>query len=59
MEKQMFKNCLPNINLLYLGGSVLILLDRLYMSRFWTQFEAVSGPASDSTTRTARLSSKP
>ena len=31
---------LPNINLLYLFCSVLILLDGSYMSRFWTQFEA-------------------
>jgi len=31
---------LPNINLLYLGCSVLILLDRSYSSRFWTLYEA-------------------
>ena len=31
---------LPNINLLYLGCSVLILLDLSYLSRFWTQLEA-------------------
>lgn len=31
---------LPNINLLYLFGSVLVLLDLSYMSRFWTSFEA-------------------
>lgn len=31
---------LPNINMLYLGASVLILLDLSYMFRFWTQFEA-------------------
>ena len=31
---------LPNINLLYLFGSVLILLDISYMSRFWTSFES-------------------
>ena len=31
---------LRNINLLYLGCSVLLLADRSYLSRFWTQFEA-------------------
>ena len=35
-----FSVMLPNINLLYLFCSVLILLDGSYMSRFWTQFEA-------------------
>ena len=35
-----FTVMLPNINLLYLFCSVLILLDGSYMSRFWTQFEA-------------------
>ena len=31
---------LKNVNLLYLGCSVLILLDISYLSRFWTQMEA-------------------
>ena len=31
---------LPSINLLYLGTSVIILMDRSYLSRFWTQYEA-------------------
>ena len=31
---------LPSINLLYLGCTVLILMDLSYLSRFWTQFEA-------------------
>mmetsp|Transcript_83172 Transcript_83172/g.166092 ORF Transcript_83172/g.166092 Transcript_83172/m.166092 type:complete len:209 (-) Transcript_83172:349-975(-) len=31
---------LGNINLLYLGLTVLILTDRTYLGRFWTQFEA-------------------
>jgi len=31
---------LPNINLLYVSATVLVLMDRSYMSRFWTQFEA-------------------
>jgi len=35
-----FRVMLPNINLLYLFCSVLILLDGSYMSRFWTQLEA-------------------
>jgi hypothetical protein len=39
-EQSMFKVMLPNINLLYIGATVLVLLDRSYMSRFWTQFEA-------------------
>ena len=36
-EKRMFKIMLPNINILYLGASVLALVDLSYMSRFWTQ----------------------
>ena len=39
-EKATFGVQLPNINLLYLGASVLILLDGEYTRRFWTQFEA-------------------
>jgi len=39
-EKAEFGQMLPNINLLYLGCSVLIELDVVYLSRFWTQFEA-------------------
>jgi hypothetical protein len=39
-ESAEFKEMLPNINLLYLTCSVLILMDRSYMNRFWTQFEA-------------------
>ena len=40
VEKREFATMLPNINLLYLTATVLILLDMSYMSRFWTQFEA-------------------
>ena len=40
VENIEFTTMLPNINLLYLFCSVLILLDGSYMSRFWTQFEA-------------------
>ena len=40
VENIEFTMMLPNINLLYLFCSVLILLDGSYMSRFWTQFEA-------------------
>ena len=35
-----FSGMLRNVNMLYLGCSVLILLDRSYQGRFWTQFEA-------------------
>jgi hypothetical protein len=35
-----FKLMLGMVNLLYLGCSVLILLDMSYSSRFWTQFES-------------------
>lgn len=34
-EKIRFKRMLQNINLLYLGSSVLILQELSYMSRFW------------------------
>ena len=34
-----FKRMIAQVNL-YLGTSVLILLDLSYVSRFWTQFEA-------------------
>ena len=36
-EQYEFRATLPNINMLYLGTQVLILLDRSYLSRFWTQ----------------------
>ena len=39
-EDAEFTVMLPNINLVYLFCSVLVLQDRQYMSRFWTQFEA-------------------
>ena len=39
-QKALFGVQLPNINMLLLGASVLILLDYEYLSRFWTQFEA-------------------
>ena len=38
-ENAEFKHMLTHANLLYLGCSVLILLDLSYVSRFWTQFE--------------------
>jgi hypothetical protein len=34
-----FKRMLAQVNMLYLGTTVLILLDLSYVSRFWTQFE--------------------
>ena len=39
-QKLHFVWMLKNVNLLYLGCSVLILLDISYLSRFWTQMEA-------------------
>ena len=36
-EQRAFELMLVNINILYLGCSVLILADSSYMSRFWTQ----------------------
>ena len=42
-EQAAFNLMLSNINLLFLGAAVLILLDMSYMSRFWTQFEAWTG----------------
>ena len=38
-----FHRMLMNINMLYLGASVLILYDLSYMLRFWTQFECWLG----------------
>ena len=34
-EKEIFSLTLENMNFLFLGASVLILLDMSYMSRFW------------------------
>lgn len=34
-EQVAFKHMLTHVNLLYLGLSVLVLLDLSYMSRFW------------------------
>ena len=39
-DKLHFHWMLGNVNLLYVGCSVLILLDISYLSRFWTQMEA-------------------
>jgi hypothetical protein len=39
-EKVLFKWMLSNVNLLYLGARVLLVVDISYLSRFWTQFEA-------------------
>ena len=36
-EKVAFGRMLNNINLLFLGASIFILLDMSYSSRFWTQ----------------------
>jgi len=39
-ETTEFSAALPQINLLFLGCRVLLLVDLSYISRFWTQFEA-------------------
>ena len=39
-DKADFQLMLPNINILFLGTLVLILMDLFYLERFWTQFEA-------------------
>ena len=39
-QRTMFRWMLRSVNALYLGGSVLILMDSAYLSKFWTQFEA-------------------
>ena len=36
-EKKMFGWMLNNVNLLYLGGSVLLMVDLSYISRFWVR----------------------
>eukprot|EP00900_Chrysochromulina_parva_P004970 jgi/Chrpa1/14474/Chrysochromulina_OHIO_Genome00021942-RA len=39
-DKDDFDTMLSQVNMLYLGTTVLILFDFSYLSRFWTQFEA-------------------
>ena len=39
-EKEVFQRMLGKANLLYMGCFVLIIMDRSYMSRFWTQVRA-------------------
>ena len=46
-EQRAFMLMLVNINILYLGCSVLILADESYMSRFWTQACACATHRSD------------
>mgnify|MGYP006146221743 CR=1 FL=1 len=43
-QRLLFTATLPNINILYLGCSVLLLLDRTYLSRFWCGL-ATSSPS--------------
>jgi len=40
IEKKYFSKSLQNVNLLYLGGHVMILFDRDYNKRFWCLLEA-------------------
>ena len=42
-EQRFFQHKLKQVNLLYLGCSVLVMLERSYMGRFWTMFEAWLG----------------
>ena len=39
-EKAEFQTILSNVNMIYLGSTVLIMADTDYMRRFWTNFEA-------------------
>jgi hypothetical protein len=39
-EQREFRAMLPNISLLFIGASCLLLVDMSYVSRFWTQYEA-------------------
>ena len=39
-EQRAFSTMLANVNWLYLGCYVLVLMERSFLSRFWTQFEA-------------------
>ena len=39
-EERFFLKHLSQVNLLYLGCTVLVMLERSYMGRFWTMFEA-------------------
>ena len=39
-DKAEFKRMLPRINMLYLGCSVLLIVDNTYITRFWTQVRA-------------------
>ena len=43
-EKAMFKAMLPNINLLYVSATVLVLMDRTYLSRFWVWLRRDANP---------------
>ena len=38
-EDVLFNQMLPSVNLLYLGCSVLAIIDQQYIGRFWTQLE--------------------
>ena len=40
-EQAEFSAMLREINIIYVGGAVLIIMDRTYMSRFWTQYGEV------------------
>ena len=42
-QRTVFRWMLKNVNALFLGGSILIVMDSAYLSKFWTQFEAWLG----------------
>ena len=42
-QRTVFRWMLKNVNALFLGGSILIVMDSAYFSKFWTQFEAWLG----------------
>ena len=43
-QKKDFSRMLSNVNLLFLGASVFILLDKSYMARFWSELGGTKPP---------------
>ena len=43
-EKVEFDTMLSNVNLVYLGSSVFIIMDIAYQSRFWVRVPAIPTP---------------
>ena len=42
-QRTVFRWMVKNVNALFLGGSILIVMDSAYLSKFWTQLEAWLG----------------